>query len=80
MAGGAIADGGQITPALDLLEILLVDTVSQGRHGKRSGKHESANDFLLDQAWTSGPGFFRYCERIAFADQNASAPTVPVGL
>ena len=33
-----------------------------------------------DYAWTSGPGFLRYCSRIASADQNASAATVPVGL
>src|SRR6185437_16312561 len=39
--------------------------------------HDDASGF---QACTNGPGFFMYKFLIASAAQNASAPTVPVGL
>src|ERR1041385_5515152 len=78
VATAAVADDRQIMAALDLGEILAIFAV-EGRAGcQQDGRRKSRRlTHPRSHASTSGPGFFTYCERIAAADQKASAPTVP---
>ena len=75
MARRAIAGDREVVAALDLVEILLVDTGRRERPARRlsAAPSRSARDsmrrYVVPHAWTSGPGFLRYCERIAAADQ-----------
>jgi hypothetical protein len=72
MTGGAIAGYCEIVAALDLAEVLRVG--DRGGNAPEKAGQQGAKRCLHDrvcphQVGTSGPGFLRYCERIAAADQ-----------
>ena len=82
------ATAREVAAALDLREVLLIGapnvapcTAASGHSAtaRRNACHAEQRPALAHMC-TSGPGFFRYWLRIACADQNASAASVPVGL
>ena len=65
---GSVKSTQKITKALNMV------AASKLRRAQQNAEDRGSH------VCTSGPGLFRYCSRIAFAPQKASAPTVFVGL
>ena len=72
MAGDAIGRGGEIAALLDLREILLSGspaTTDCSAAAAAQARPRAQAMVRAAYASTSGPGFLRYCSRIAAADQ-----------
>ena len=83
MAAGAVCGDREITALFNLREILRPTACAAGSRQRALQQQRPPRSGWLWScvyASTSRPGFLRYFLRIAFADQNASAATVPVGL